>query len=106
MTRRNKRHASRFERLALGGHIGDAHFFLQDLLLAYLENGVKYMDDDIVYLPKLYDICKELRETIKDDVDKIKRREKKELQYNNSRKEKDAGSNPVSDQRAADSRKV
>ncbi len=51
MTRRNKRHANRFERLALGGHIGDAHFFLQDLLLAYLENGVKYMDDDIVYLP-------------------------------------------------------
>ena len=31
---------------------------------------------------------------------------KKELLYNNSRKEKDAGSNPVSDQRAADSRKV
>ena len=86
MVRKSKRHANRAERLALGGYIGDAHFFLQDLLLAYLENGVKYMDDDIIYLPKLYDICKELRKTIKDDVEKIKRKEKrkekKEKVYN------------------------
>ena len=86
LVRKSKRHANRAERLALGGYIGDAHFFLQDLLLAYLENGVKYMDDDIVYLPKLYDMCKELRKTIKEDVEKIKRkekrREKKELSYN------------------------
>jgi len=72
---RNKRHISRFERLALGGFIADAFFFLQDLELAYLQNGVKYMDKDIKYLPKLYDLCESLRNEMKTDVEKIRKRE-------------------------------
>jgi hypothetical protein len=72
---RNKRHISRYERLALGGHIADAFFFLQDLELAYLSEGVKYMGNDMKYLPELYDICERLRGEIKDDVEKIRKKE-------------------------------
>ena len=73
---RNKRHISRFERLALGGFIKDAYFFLEDLELAYLQNGVKYMGNDMEYLPKLYDLCERLRGEIKEDVKKIKEKNK------------------------------
>jgi len=72
---RNKRHIGRFERLALGGFIADAFYFLQDLELAYLQNGVKYMDKDVKYLPQLYDLCESLREEMKADVEKIRKRE-------------------------------
>jgi hypothetical protein len=75
---RNKRHITRFERLALGGHIADAYFFLEDLELAYLQNGVKYMGNDMQYLPKLYDLCERLRNEIKDDVKRITEEKDKE----------------------------
>ena len=73
MKQRNKRHLGRFERLALGGFIADAYFFLEDLELAYLQNGVKYMGDDKLFLPKLYDLCERLRKEIKEDVTKIRK---------------------------------
>ncbi len=73
--RRSKKHINRADRLALGGYIADAYFFLQDLELAYLSNGVKYMDKDIQFLPKLYDLCENLRNEIKPDVDKFRKKQ-------------------------------